>query len=218
MSFSNEWDERYQENTHMSIWPWSDLVSLVMRNKPRKKHFKVLELGCGAGANIPLFVSLNADYYAVEGSQTIVSKLHQQYPQLKNNIIIGDFINYIPNEKFDLIVDRSSLTCNNEKAIIKTLKNCNEKLSVGGKFIGIDWFSTMHSDSKKGVQAEDVWTRKDMLDCGFEGTGRVHFSDEDHLNNLFKHYKILSMTQKTLSEKIPNNHNMAAWNFVLEKI
>ena len=22
MSFSHEWDSRYQENTHMSIWPW----------------------------------------------------------------------------------------------------------------------------------------------------------------------------------------------------
>ena len=30
MSFSNEWDERYQNNSHMSIWPWSDLVSLVI--------------------------------------------------------------------------------------------------------------------------------------------------------------------------------------------
>ena len=31
MTFSNEWDQRYQENTHMSIWPWSDLVSFVKR-------------------------------------------------------------------------------------------------------------------------------------------------------------------------------------------
>ena len=53
MSFSNEWENRYKAKTHLSIWPWSDLVSLVMRHKPIKENFKVLELGCGAGANIP---------------------------------------------------------------------------------------------------------------------------------------------------------------------
>jgi len=45
MSFSNEWDKRYQENTHMSVFPWSDLVSLVMKYSPQKEKFKVLELG-----------------------------------------------------------------------------------------------------------------------------------------------------------------------------
>ena len=83
MSFSNEWDDKYQDNTHLSIWPWTNLVSLVMRNKPQKRNFKVLELGCGAGANIPLFVSLEADYFTVEGSKTIVDKLHQRFPHLK---------------------------------------------------------------------------------------------------------------------------------------
>ena len=47
MGFSNEWDDKYQDNTHMSVWPWTNLVSLVMRNKPQKRNFKVLELGCG---------------------------------------------------------------------------------------------------------------------------------------------------------------------------
>ena len=145
MSFSNEWDERYQKNTHMSIWPWSDLVSSVMRNKPKKEGFKVLELGCGAGANIPFFISLNSEYYAVEGSATIVKQLHQQYPQFKDNIILGDFTKYIPNENFDLIVDRASLTCNNEKAIIECLGRCHKQLVNDGKFIGVDWFSTKHS-------------------------------------------------------------------------
>ena len=122
MGFSNEWDDKYQDNTHMSVWPWTNLVSLVMRNKPQKRNFKVLELGCGAGANIPFFVSLEADYYSVEGSKTIVDKLHQRFPYLKDNIMVGDFTDFIPETQFDLIVDRASLTCNHEESIIKSLK------------------------------------------------------------------------------------------------
>ena len=130
MTFSTEWNIRYKKNTHMSIWPWSDLVSLVMQNKPLKEKFRVLELGCGAGANIPLFVTLGADYYAVEGSQTIVDQLHKRYPQFKDNIIVGDFTKDMPNQEFDLIVDRAALTHNNEKSIIECISKCHKKLLI----------------------------------------------------------------------------------------
>lgn len=219
MGFSNEWDDKYQDNTQMSVWPWTNLVSLVMRNKPQKRNFKVLELGCGAGANIPFFISLEADYFSVEGSKTIVDNLHQRFPHLKDNIVVGDFTDFIPEVQFDLIVDRASLTHNHEESIIKSLKKCHERLNVGGKYIGVDWFSTHHSDYSKGVQAEDIWTRKDMFGCGFEGTGRVHFSDQNHLMVLFKEFKVKSLSHSVLSEKIPAlNTNVATWNFVMEKV
>ena len=219
MSFSNEWNKKYQENTHMSIWPWSDLISLVMQHKPKKEKFKVLELGCGAGANIPLFVSLDVYYYAVEGSEAIVKQLHQQYPQFKDNIRVGDFTKDIPGEEFDLIIDRSSLTCNSERAIVECLNYCNKQLISGGKFIGVDWFSTKHSDYRKGEEAEDSWTRNNFVDSGFAGTGRVHFSDKEHLLDLFKDFKMLKMFHKTLVQELPdNNWELASWNFVAEKL
>jgi SAM-dependent methyltransferase len=219
MSFSNEWDERYQENTHMSIWPWSDLVSLVMQYKPQKEYFKVLELGCGAGANIPLFTKLGVDYYAVEGSETIVKRLHKEYPQYKDNIVSGDFTKDIPNQKFDLIIDRAALTHNDEDSIIECLNKCGNQLAIGGKFIGVDWFSTKYSEYKKGDEGEDVWTRINYREGNFSHVGKVHFSDKDHLLDLFKNFKMLKMFHKVFSEELPNNDwELATWNFVAEKV
>jgi len=34
MTFSAEWDQRYIENTHLAVWPWSDLVTLVRTCPP----------------------------------------------------------------------------------------------------------------------------------------------------------------------------------------
>ena len=220
MSFSSEWNDRYQENTNMSIWPWSDLISAVMKNKPKNENFKVLELGCGAGANIPFFTSLDADYYAIEGSEEIVKKLHKKYPQYKNNIIVGDFTKKIPNEKFDLIIDRASLTHNNQMAINQCLNLCYEQLSNSGKFIGIDWFSTKCSDYKKGKQAEDVWTKFDFEEEGwFTGLGKIHFSDKKHLLDLFKKFEIISLAHKDLFHEIPDkNLKFSTWNFVARKV
>ncbi|WP_446012100.1 class I SAM-dependent methyltransferase [Candidatus Electrothrix sp.] len=126
MSFSSEWENSYQANTHMSLWPWSDLISFVMRySKPRPKSFRVLELGCGAGANIPFFLSQNVAYYAIEGSRTIVENIVRRYPMLEDNIIIGDFTTEFPLSlgKFDLIVDRAALTHNTTSAIQNTISH-----------------------------------------------------------------------------------------------
>ena len=82
--FSSEWDERYQDCTHMIIWLWSTLVSFEMRySNPNVTRFRLLELGCGAGANISFLFTLGIDYYAVEGSKSIVTRLHSRFPQQK---------------------------------------------------------------------------------------------------------------------------------------
>ena len=51
------WEEIYKVNRHMATWPWSDIVSDVMILKP-SKNLKVLEIGCGPGANIPFFLDI----------------------------------------------------------------------------------------------------------------------------------------------------------------
>ncbi len=204
----------------MSIWPWSDLVSLVFRYiLPFKKNFSVLELGCGAGANIPFFLSLGANYYAIEGSQTIVKKVKKKFPELVNNILIGDFTKDIPfPNKFDLIVDRASVTHNSTNAIIKCLNMVYEKLIDRGKYIGIDWFSTMHSEFINGVMDEDNFTRCDYASGQFSNVGRVHFSDKNHLLELFRRFEVILLQHKNIKTEIPHDGtNFASWNLVVEK-
>jgi SAM-dependent methyltransferase len=94
VSFSSEWDDAYQRNEHQSVWPWSNLVSRCLRHtrlKYRDPAFRVLELGCGAGANIPFFLEYGADYHGVEGSQSAVKSLQARFPTLKAKLVAGDF-------------------------------------------------------------------------------------------------------------------------------
>ena len=70
MSFSNEWDDKYKATPF--IWPWIDLVTLVMRHKPQKRI-------SGTGVRVApvriFFVSLDAEYFAVRG----VARLWRTY-------------------------------------------------------------------------------------------------------------------------------------------
>ncbi|CAN5232829.1 hypothetical protein BH11PSE11_BH11PSE11_16520 [soil metagenome] len=217
MNFSAEWDAHYREVDRLSLWPWSDLVSYVMRYaRPQATGFRVLELGCGAGANIPFFENLKVEYFAVEGSPAIVSKLHERFPALKDRIVAGDFTTTIPFDgEFDLVVDRSSLTHNTTAAIEQCLAAVHAKLKPGGKFIGIDWFSTANPQFQRGDAAGDAFTRGDFPDGQFAGVGRVHFSDKAHLLDLFKDFRMSMMEHKLVQQEIPDPaHSFATWNLV----
>ena len=221
MSFSKEWEERYAANTHLSVWPWSDVVSLVHRHC---KHIiarggRVLELGCGAGANIPLFRTLGIDYFSIEGSPTIVEQLHKRYPDLAKNIACGDFTFLQPfSGQFDLIIDRASLTHNSTAAIARALKLTFESLKTGGIFIGSDWFSKNHSDFESDAPSIDAFTRTNLKSGQFVGTGQVHFSDEAHLRDLFSQFEIIFMEEKFMYRAEPKDGGkFASWNIAAFK-
>ncbi len=220
MTFSPEWEQRYLENTHLSVWPWSDLVSLVRRNcRNLDSHSRVLELGCGAGANIPFFKSLGVRYHAVEGSGSVTERLHARFPELAATIVSGDFTAQQPFEPgFDLIVDRASLTHNTTAAIESCLTLAWESLRSGGYFIGVDWFSTRYGEFGRGRPGADPYTREGYDSGPFAGTGRVHFSDEAHLRNLFARFELSSLEEKVVREVLPIPGALfASWNLVARK-
>ncbi|OLP15648.1 hypothetical protein BST81_25180 [Leptolyngbya sp. 'hensonii'] len=220
MNFSQDWDQRYRANTHLSIWPWSDLVSYVMRYaRPQSSDFRVLELGCGAGANIPFFNKLGVQYYAIEGSPHIVEQLQTTYPDLHSRIVAGDFTLDLPFDgTFDLVVDRSALTFNTTTAIQQSLGQVYAKLKPGGAFIGIDWYSTQAAEYQRGEPTEDPYTRTHYTEGPFAHTGRVHFSDKPHLLNLFHQFEITILEHKLLQREIPQDgFSLATWNLVAKK-
>jgi SAM-dependent methyltransferase len=220
MNFSSEWEQLYSSGRPGSAWPWSDVVSYVLRYcKERNSNFKVLELGCGAGANIPFFKSLGVKYYGIEGSQSIVNRLIERYPEYSDRIIQGDFTQDIPfDEKFDLVIDRASLTHNTGEAISNCIDLVKKKLAANGKFIGIDWFSTLHSDYQLGDQYDDDYTRTNIATGQFEGVGKVHFSDRAHISKLFDGFELTQLEHKLNKIEIPESkHVFASWNFVAVK-
>ena len=220
MTFSKEWDARYSENTHLSVWPWSDLVSYFSRYaKPFSTDTRVLEIGFGAGANIPFFKSMKIDYSGIDGSQSVCAKVIQSYPELRGKLYVGDFLSYEFPGKYDIIIDRASMTHNSTAAIRMGLRHLADSLDVEGKYIGIDWFSTEHSDYLLG-DAVDDFTRSNIT-CGqFIGVGNVHFSSKEHILELFNEagFCVTRLEQKKSVSEIPNDgHQFVSWNFVAKK-
>jgi SAM-dependent methyltransferase len=220
MNFSNEWEQAYASGRAGSVWPWSDLVSYVMRYaKPAKSPYRVLELGSAVGANVGFFQALGVEYYGIEGSESAVNELHKRFPVLAERIVVGDFTQAIPFDvPFDLIVDRASLTHNSTSAIQSCIALIEKSLIPGGLFIGIDWFSNTHSDFALGTFADDANTKSDIQTGQFKGIGKTHFSDKDHLLSLFQAFNLVSLEHKIVTKEIPHDDQVfASWNFVARK-
>jgi len=194
------------------------LVSLVYRYIRNPVELSVLELGCGAGANIPLFRSLGFNYYAIEGSDTIVRRLRVRFPDLATRIEVGDFTKGVPWKNFfDLAVDRAAVTCNTTKDIESSISFIWDALKPGGYFIGVDWYSTRHADFAVGSATNDPLTRADFKSGEFASLGRVHFSDEPYLRELFASFELVALEHKLRERLAPTGSLFASWDIVIRK-
>jgi SAM-dependent methyltransferase len=185
----------------------------------RSSGVKVLELGCGAGANIPLFQSLGWDYMAIEGSKSIVDDLYLRYPNMRDKIVCGDFTAGHPfGSGFDIVLDRAAVTHNNTESCERALRISFDSLKRGGCYIGVDWFSTSHTDYLAGSPVDDANTRVDIQNGSFTGLGKVHFSSRVHLMQLLRDFDVVVLEEKSINRFIPNDgHRFASWNFIGRK-
>ena len=220
--FSPEWENIYKSNIHLSIWPWSEVVTLVNQYSKSINNFKkVLEIGCGAGANIPFFISRGNDYYGIDGSKEIINRLKKKFPSLKKKLVSSDFTKNISfNKKFDIIIDRGSLTHNKLVDIDNCLKILSNKVRENGIYLGVDLFSDSHSSSKLGKMV-DKFTRSNINTNQFRGVGNVHFFTKKNIFNLFKsnNFKIIHIEHINKKNLIKNKkEEHAVFNVVAKKV
>lgn len=219
MSYSEQWDQVYGANQNIIEWPWSDVVSLAHRYCKHlfDKEASILELGCGTGANIPFFQAKGFTYYGIDGSTKIVDALKKKYPKYKDYFECEDFTRTLRfNKEFDLVLDRAAITHNDTESIKRTLKKIESQLSRDGILLAIDWFSTKHMASKSGNYV-DSYTRINIPKGQFYGVGNVHFSDQEHLAELFSGYKILLMREKVITSLTPVSDIFSAWDIVAKR-
>jgi SAM-dependent methyltransferase len=221
MNTLQAWDAAYRGQTHLSQWPWSDVVSLFHRHvRSYSASTRVLELGCGAGANIPFFLALGVEYHALEGSSIIVNRLKERFPVIAARIHYGDFSAPWPGyPEFDVIIDRASITHNPVQAIRRILSQCAEHLNSGGKLISVDWFSSAHTSAGLG-SVMDSHTRTGIETGHLANLGPVNFADRSLLEGMIKEagLQLRWLEHKENRILVPDAGEIRAWwNLVAEK-
>lgn len=214
------WNALYANNQQMSVWPWSNLVSMSLRNtelKAKGNEFSVLEVGCGAGANIPFFTAYTNQYFAIEGSEFIVDNLKRRFNSISDQIVVGDFTKTLHfNREFDLIVDRAASAHNSGEGVTNYLSLAYDALKPKGKVIITDWFSIEHGYFELGEQSTDPFTKEGYTEGPFANVGPVHFFSRESIEKYTSKFKIVYLEHFT-SKVDGCARNTASWNVILEK-
>ena len=120
------WDKLFKKRD-WGKYPPEDLIRFIKRLKKNtkvKKKIKILELGCGPGANLNFLKNENLDVYGIDISKTAISKSLKiiNFKNSKNKKFkVGDFSN-LPwkNSYFDCVIDNFSVYANTTEVIKNT--------------------------------------------------------------------------------------------------
>lgn len=217
------WDKIYRSGNQHSQWPWTDLISLIYKyylsTIKKKRKLKVLELGCGFGANIPFFKKIGFEYYAFEQSKIAITSILKRYPDLKKNIKHQDFTtDKFENKKFDFVIDRGSMMHNSTSSIKKGILFSKQSLKRDGYYFCIDWFTKKHPDYLNGDIQEDKYTLKNFKKGQFKNyDGIIHFADKKIIRKLFSGWKIVEMNEKRKYNSLKDKIISSSWMFVAKK-
>ena len=113
---TKDWEEDiYAKGLQLNRWPFSDVVSAVIRATLGKKKDEIciLEIGCGAGNNVWFFAEEGFQSYGIDLSPSAIEfgKSYLTSRRVTADLRVGD-ISTLPwdDGTFDYVVDRGALT------------------------------------------------------------------------------------------------------------
>ncbi|MCI6033938.1 class I SAM-dependent methyltransferase [Fusobacterium varium] len=187
-SFNKDWEKIHQDNV-WGQYPSEDVIRFIARNfysfNDRSK-IKILDYGCGAGANTWYLSREGFDVYAFDGSISAVEKTKQKLNKdnLKAELIVADAleINY-KNNFFDCIIDSAVIYANTVESIKRMYLNIFNILKSNGKLLTTGLFTTNTSGYGTGFFLEEN-TFKDVENGILKNRGTAHFFKKDEIYNI----------------------------------
>jgi len=211
--FDNNWENIiYKKNKQINKYPYDWIVSNTYKFITNK--FYCLELGSGTGNNIDFLLNFgfkNID--SLEASKTAARIQQRKFKKKNIKIYNRDFnmFNY-KADKYDLVIDRVSLTHNKIEDIKNTLDNISTSLKQDGYFFSI-MFSKNSSFYNKQKQnsfffQKEINNQKGIL---------TNFFNKSEILKLFKKFKIIKLSHETRQDFIPKNKKLCNWNIICKK-
>ena len=199
MTFDKKWEtEIYIKKKQINKYPYNSIVSEVNKNFKNKKIKSscALDLGCGTGNNLKFLINYGfGKVIGIDGSKSAIKEAKIALNSNRCKLICADFNKYdFGKKKYDLIIDRGSLTHNTKKNINKILNKIKIGLNDEGIFIS-HLFSQKHSEFKNYKSKKSFKNRMDVSD-GMT----ANFFSKKNIIKLFKNFNILSLKHAVETE------------------
>lgn len=136
MNNVEEWNNAYSVSGegHKNKYPSDAVVSWVMRNF-RGTEAICLDIGCGYGNNLRFLLNEGFNAFGCDISEIVIDDVKDEFG---DRVLVNE-PNNLPydSEKFQFVIDRSSLQHNTLDDITKIVNECHRVLKDGGQFFSI---------------------------------------------------------------------------------
>jgi len=221
--FQKVWEDLRKNGKHITKYPYDVVVSFVFRYYPKNKHkheVNILDIGCGVGNHLWFLAREGFNAYGIEGSETAVQLARELLKKfgVKASINVGDFTKKLPydDEFFDLIIDRSSLSCVSYENIKNVINEIHRVLKSGGYFLFTPYSKSHTSfvESKKEILNNFI----EVTTGSLKETGFVCFYDEEDIKKLFEvdKWELVVLVESISRDKLTNNVD-ASWKVIVRK-
>lgn len=213
------WDPIWDEIFSSQDWgkyPSESLIQFIARNfyKAKRDEIRILEVGCGTGANLWYISREGFQAYGVDGSAVAISCAKERIIRegLNANLQIVDII-HLPfeNDFFDAIVDNECVYSNNFENTRLIFQEISRVLKPGGKFYSRTFSDEMFIGTDSTEIAELEYA--DITSGPLKGKGFVRLSSKETINTLYgKYFKIQSIDY---IEYTTNNENFITKEYIV---
>lgn len=190
--YTKHWDDKFRSRG-WGRYPPEDLVRFMGRNfkNAKKNEVRVLEVGCGPGANVWF---LHREGYAASGIDVSPAAIEQAKARLTNenkdcasppaDLKVGNFEALPwPDNHFDVVIDIFALYANTTVVIRTALSEIARVLKPGGLFYSKQW-GTSCTGYGTGRQIEPG-TFDDIASGPCAQMGVSHFFTREEIHDMF---------------------------------
>ncbi|MBU6430483.1 MAG: methyltransferase domain-containing protein, partial [Cyanobacteria bacterium REEB65] len=158
------WDPTWEKVFQGQAWgayPGENVVRFVARNfyGKRRDRVKILEVGCGPGANLWYLAREGFGTYGIDASPTAVRLAQERMAAdgLGADVRQGDIVNLPwPDRSFDAIIDVECLYANDRRATEVILREIRRVLLPGGLLFSQTLSREMAPQTKSGNVARTL--------------------------------------------------------------
>jgi len=204
MSWDPIWEQIFRQRP-WGVYPPEELIRFVaqqFRGVADRKQVKVLEIGCGPGANIWFLSREGLDTYGIDGSETAILKAREVLKSegLAGHLKVGDIValgDFYPPSYFDAVIDVACLQCNKLHDVETILDQVMTVLKPQGKVYSMMLAAGSWGEGS-GTEVE-AGTFVDIREGAGRGAGRNHFFTLEEVQQLFSHFADVQIEYSTRS-------------------
>lgn len=212
--------ESLHSNGGWGKYPAEDLIRTLMRRykrHPALEQVSVLEIGCGAGANLSFLLKEGFKVSGIDGAPSAIKTASQRLSPFSNtpDLRVGNFVN-LPweNQTQDVVVDYFAVYANQWADIEKTVNEVLRVLKPGGAFYSRSWGVGTEGDSAGVLLEPGTIENPHSGPCCNMGVS--HFFDYDELLKLFGGFSKVDVRRVT-TESMDADGVVVEWVVWAEK-